>query len=585
MKYKNFVEAYEILSNYLPWAICIGDAGDRIFYVNEIFENIFNISFEEANNKHFDEIVDFEVLEKFVGDISDKNLTINRIKIGSNIYDIYKILLRNNEDNVYAICNIIVDAGERTDRECKLEKQASMLRKIIDGIPEAIFYKDKQGRIKNYNKAFKEIYNSMGVSEILDKTAIEIGFDEEKAKKINDIDKEIIANKEVKRYEQSVKDKEGNDLIYEYIKNYVTDDDGDVCGIVAVARDVTERNANEKRLIYLTEIDTLTGLYNRYSFEQKIEEFDNEEYFPLGIIMADLNGLKIVNDTFGHLEGDKLIIHAANILKEVCGPYVYRWGGDEFIVLLPNVTENNCNSIIRTIKKMCNKVEHNYIQVSMALGQIIKKSKDEDINECIKRVEEKVYRKKIVEKKSIRSSIIYSFKKCLEENYGGINEHSKHVTEYAKGIGEVLHLKVSEMNELITAAQLHDIGKVGIDKSIINKPTKLTEEEYEIVKTHCAKGYRLINAATEFNDIAKYVLSHHERWDGKGYPLGLKGKEIPLISRIISVADSYDAITSKRAYKEALSHEEALKEIKRCSGTQFDPEIVKEFEQFIKCSF
>ncbi|HCW53901.1 MAG TPA: GGDEF domain-containing protein, partial [Clostridium sp.] len=487
-----------------------------------------------------------------------------------------------NEDNIYAICNIIVDEGERKDREYKLEKKASMLRKIIDGIPEAIFYKDKEGRVKNYNKAFKELYNSLGVTEILDKTATEVGYDEEKAKKINDIDKEIMANKEVKYYEQSIKDKEGNDIIYEYVKNFVTDDDGEICGIVGVVRDVTERKANEKRLIYLTEIDTLTGLYNRYSFEQKIKEFDNEEYFPLGIIMGDLNGLKIVNDTFGHLEGDKLIIHAANILKETCGPHVYRWGGDEFIVLLPNVTENKCNSLIRTIKKMCNKVEHDHIQVSIALGQTIKKSKDEDINECIRRVEEKVYRKKIVEKKSVRSSIIYSFKKCLEENYGGINEHSKHVMEYAKGIGEILHLKMSEMNELITAAQLHDIGKVGIDKSIINKPAKLTEEEYEIVKTHCAKGYRIINAATEFNDIAKYVLSHHERWDGKGYPLGLSGEEIPLFSRIISVADSYDAITSKRPYKEPLKHEEAMKEIERCSGTQFDPVIVNAFKKFIE---
>ncbi|HCW52796.1 MAG TPA: hypothetical protein DG753_03450, partial [Clostridium sp.] len=178
MKYKNFVEAYEILSNYLPWAICIEDAGGRIFYVNEIFENIFNITLEESNNKYFDEIVDFEVLEKFAGDISDKNLTINRIKIGSNIYNIYEILLKNNEDNIYAICNIIVDEGERKDREYKLEKKEFMLRKIIDGIKEAILYKDKEGRVKNYNKAFKELYNSLGVKEILEKIATEVGYDE-----------------------------------------------------------------------------------------------------------------------------------------------------------------------------------------------------------------------------------------------------------------------------------------------------------------------------------------------------------------------------------------------------------------------
>ena len=131
-------------------------------------------------------------------------------------------------------------------------------------------------------------------------------------------------------------------------------------------------------------------------------------------------------------------------------------------------------------------------------------------------------------------------------------------------------------------AQLHDIGKIGIDEYLLKKPTTLTEEEYEIMKTHAEKGYRIINASSDLDNVAKCVLSHHERWDGEGYPFGLKGEEIPLISRIISVADTYDVITNDRPYRKALNHKMAIDEIERCSGTQFDPIVVKEFKKFME---
>ena len=192
------------------------------------------------------------------------------------------------------------------------------------------------------------------------------------------------------------------------------------------------------------------------------------------------------------------------------------------------------------------------------------------------------YLKKLVENKSIKNSIINSIKKNLEEKSFESNEHTKRVLKYAEGIGKRLKLKMSEMDELIITAKLHDIGKIGIDEHILKKTSDLTKEEYEIVKTHSEKGYRIINASSDLDNVAKCVLSHHERWDGKGYPLGLKGEEIPLISRIISVVDAYDVMTNDRPYRKALKHESAMEELERCSGTQFDPAIVKEFKIFMK---
>lgn len=152
---------------------------------------------------------------------------------------------------------------------------------------------------------------------------------------------------------------------------------------------------------------------------------------------------------------------------------------------------------------------------------------------------------------------------------------------YARAIGKKLELKTSQMDELLLAARLHDIGKIAIDEDILLKPGKLTKEEFEVMKTHAEKGYRIINAASELVNVAKCVLAHHERWDGGGYPLGIAGEKIPLFSRIISVADSFDVMTQERVYKKAMTKEEAVKELLRCSGTQFDPYIVKIFIDYL----
>ena len=156
-------------------------------------------------------------------------------------------------------------------------------------------------------------------------------------------------------------------------------------------------------------------------------------------------------------------------------------------------------------------------------------------------------------------------------------EHTDRVAQYAYKIGKELDFSISDLDELYLVANFHDIGKIGINEDILLKPSKLTSEEFEIMKTHCEKGYRIINALGELENVAKCVLTHHEKYDGTGYPLGLSKEDIPLISRIISVADSYDVMTTERPYKKAMSKTEAIAELKRCSNTQFDPKIVELF--------
>ena len=240
------------------------------------------------------------------------------------------------------------------------------------------------------------------------------------------------------------------------------------------------------------------------------------------------------------------------------------------------------NIITSNIKQLCNSSTGEPICPSIALGAALKTDISQSIEEIYKLAEDRMYNNKLVESKSIRSSIIASLKKTLEERTHETEAHARRMSEISMNVGRMMCLHDNELDELSLLAMLHDIGKIAIPDSILGKPGKLSEEEWSIMKGHCEIGYRIAVASPELAHIADLILSHHERWDGTGYPQGLRGEEIPLLSRLISVVDAYDAMTNDRPYHSAVASEAALAELKRCSGTQFDPCIVKKVIKVIK---
>lgn len=480
-----------------------------------------------------------------------------------------------------ALLNEFTDVNHQIKIE--LETQENILRTIIDALPEDIFYKDRQGRFLGYNKNFGDFYKSQGITSILGKTELEISYNHELSLSFLKEDEEIMATKKSKRIESTVVDALGNPIICEKTKIPVIDKVGNVLGVVGMSRDISERKLIEKKLQYLSEIDHLTGLYNRHSFEEKVKQLNEEAFLPLGIIMGDVNGLKLVNDTVGHLEGDQLLKDISTVLKKVCQDkgYIFRWGGDEFVILLPQYDLQGCDEVIDQINYECKTYDSHLIELSIALGKSVKYNKEQSINELIKISEKHLYHKKLLEKKSINKAIFYSLKKNLEEKNIELERHTKKVTAYALAIGKQLNLSEMELYELNLAAELHDIGKIGICEEILLNPNKLSEDEMEIVKTHSDKGYRIVNACGSFTTMAKVILTHHEKWDGTGYPLGLKELEIPLLARIICVADAYAIMTSGAIYKKPIRKKDALHELQKGSGTQFDPSVVASFVSLI----
>lgn len=329
--------------------------------------------------------------------------------------------------------------------------------------------------------------------------------------------------------------------------------------------------------------DSLTGVYNRGYCEIQMTRLDKENKLPVSIILGDLNCLKLINDTFGHKKGDQALVTAANILKNAApGHIVGRWGGDEFIIIMPETGQDQALEISRQIRNTCCKCKDGDFPLEISLGTAVKERQDQRFDDVIDTADSMLYKNKLVESRVTRNCIADYLKNMLLEKNIETEEHVLRMKEIAYLVAKHMGLSDKEREDLAMVAFMHDIGKISIPDSILTKPGKLTPDEWEIMKKHSAIGYRITMASDEFVHISQSVLSHHERWDGNGYPLGLKGKDIPLLARIISVIDAYDAMTHARVYKGAVSMEDALREIERCSGTQFDPAITKIFVQIIR---
>ena len=354
-----------------------------------------------------------------------------------------------------------------------------------------------------------------------------------------------------------------------------------------ILQDITDKKKAENELYFLSFHDYLTGFYNRRYFDEEIRRLDIESELPLSIILGDIDGLKLINDAFGHAEGDKLISETAKNIQQCIAEkgVLARIGGDEFGILLPKTDAAAAYSILQEIKQTFvaynANVDSEAFQIHISLGFGTKTSMAEDFAQINKVAENHMYQRKLLESKSSHSALISSIKATMHEKSFETEAHAERMVYLSRKVGMILGLSQTDIDHLELLATLHDLGKVGISDQILNKPGKLNDEDWVEMKKHPEIGYRIASSSPNLIPIADCILSHHERWDGKGYPQGLSGEDIPLLSRIISIADAFDAMTQDRPYRMAMTNEQAMIELQKYAGTQFDPRIVQIFLETI----
>ena len=521
------------------------------------------------------------------GDLSKRVKVVRNDEIGiiseslNKVADKMQILINNLEDNVKA------RTEELHKTNAALAENKNQLQLILDSAAEAIYGIDTNGCCTFCNISCIKMLGYNSQEELLGKNMHRqihhsrcdgTPFPLDECRIIQSI-------KEGRGFEAADEvfwKTDGTSFEVEY-HSYPQIRNGKVVGGVITFMDITDRKKREEEIKYLSCHDTLTGLYNRRCFEENVNTIDNVDNLPLSVIFADINGLKMTNDIFGHAAGDELIKKSSEILVQSCrdSDVIARVGGDEFIILLPKTSEEHTKKILERINSGFLNARVAAIKCSISLGIDTKISADQSLEEIITNAEDAMYKHKIMNRTSVNKDIIDTIIATLHSKRPKEKQHSNVVSELCGEVGSALHLSEPEINKLKRAGYLHDIGKIILDESILAKDT-LFEEEFEKMQQHPIVGYRILNLFDDTLDLAEYVYSHHERWDGDGYPGGLKGEQIPLLSRIISIVETYERVLNRGELSMAEREKAAIEIIKEGAGKQFDPHIAELFVQMME---
>jgi len=555
-------------------AIIMMDNEGNISYWNEAAERMFGYKKNEIIGKHLHKIL---VPERFhesylkgfkrfqitgEGAAVGKTLELAALRKNGTEFPIELSLSAVKLKGKWNATGIIRDITERKKVEEALRGSEELKGSILSSISHAVVGLEER-QIMFANKAVETVFG-WKPRELIGKDTRVLYRSDEEYEQIALHFYPLLERQKSHSEEFHCRRKDGKDIICRVTASRIGEK-LEKKRIVVVYEDITERKQAEEKIKYMGFHDALTGLYNRAYFEEELKRLNTLRNYPLAVIMADINGLKVVNDTLGHDKGDELLKNLAKVLKSVARKedMVARIGGDEFAVILPHADENAaqafCNRFEEARKEYNKKAQ---IKLSVALGYAVQSGQYKDMEKVLEQADENMYAEKLSNIASREKHIIDTIMTVLAARDPHTQEHAERLQNLSEALGRDIGLSEFKLKRLRLLALLHDIGKIGTPDSILFKPTKLTEEEWEIMKKHSEEGYKMATNIPQLVPIARDILYHHERWDGTGYPKGLKGKEIPILSRIISIVDAYDVMLTERPYKKAMSKQEAIKELK-----------------------
>ncbi len=564
--------------------------------INKKYAQMIGYDFKEIsplNLKKWRSLVhpeDFDIVEKEIKKLVNKEIDYYNLEIRMKhengdwiwINSRAKVTKWNAEGKALLISGIVTDITDKKEAEEQVYNQKEQFKTTLMSVGDAVISTDKKGKVKLINNVAEQLTGwsqEEAYNQPLEKV---LNIINEYTRKIceNPAEKALRLGKVVEMANHTILiTKDGKEIPIEDSAAPIKDIDENVTGAVIVFRDFSEKREKQKEIEYLSFHDHLTDLYNRRYMEDAIKRLDTKRNVPFSIIVIDLNGLKLTNDAYGHSMGDKLLVKVAEILKKSCreDDIICRVGGDEFVVLLPGTNNIEAEEIKDRIIEKSHKTSLDSVIISLALGHATKKPQDKDILETYKEADNNMYKNKLKHGKIMRNKTIETVLVNINNKYDHEQIHTQRVSQYCDSIARAMNLNSKEIEDSKIAGTLHDIGKIIVPPEILSKEEKLSYEEWETIKKHTITGYQLLKSVDEYSHLAEAVLHHHEKLDGSGYPEGLNEEEIPLLSKIIAVADAYEAMTANRPYKETKTKKEAIEELKKYSGSQFDKKIVDVF--------
>lgn len=588
-KLKASEKKYTFLADNMADMVWIIDVDMKVRYVSPSIQRLLGFTPEERKNKGLEVMITPQslnlVMHKYSYDITrefDPKFDHERgvileteyyHKNGSTVWMENNIKpIRNAYGKLIGLYGVSRDISDRKKAEVETEKAHQRLLKILDNIDALIYVADLQ----TYEVLFVNKYGYELWGNIVGKKCWQvIQKDQEGPCKFCTNNRLLDAEGNPNGVIQSEVKNTFNDRWYDCRDTALQWIDGRIVRL-EIATDITKQKIREEKILYMSFHDNLTGLYNRAFMEEEMNRLNTGRQLPSCMIMADVNNLKLVNDTFGHDVGDSLLKHVAKTLRSSCREedIIARWGGDEFLIFLPQTEKKAAYAICDKISKICSKANVKSIPISISFGVVERKTLDMDLKIALKKAENKMYNHKIMLSREVKRNVLNALYKSMGTKTKETRVNLERMRKLAKLIGLRLGLPESELKRLDALIMIRDVGKVNMPEGILSKQQYLTTDEFEKVKEHPETGYRIAKITDRFNNIAEEILAHHEHWDGSGYPRGLQGKQIPLLSRIASIVIAYAAMASGRPGKKPLTKSEALAELSRCSGTQFDPRLV-----------
>ncbi len=466
--------------------------------------------------------------------------------------------------------------NSRIDSANTLSKSEEQYRLLFNNVPAGIFHYDTFGIVQTCNETFCDIIGS--TFDVL------IGLDMKKLPNSGIVDALEISTKGFNGHYKGpyTSVTSGKELYVDVNFSTLRNLKGEIIGGVGVVQDLTEQVKKDEQIKTLQNTCPITGLQNRKIYEQHVFSDYFLDVHPLTFSLVSINNFQFIIDTMGYSASEQLLKDVSGILTTyIPKEYVYRIADRDFALVFPHDLKNT-GGIITKIQNKIKELDEYSASISVSIVEVLKESIEDDWREINRKARGLMYSAKLYATESITKKTIDLLMASLFEKSPREKIHSDRVSKTSILLASELGLKQDQIDKVEISSVLHDIGKLNIDEAILEKKSSLTKREYEKVKSHTEVGYRILSSVDEYKEIAKIVLSHHERWDGLGYPEGLIGESIPLESRIISVCDSYDAMVNDRPYRNALTEEKAVQELKDNAGTQFDPDIVKTFIQYLE---